>query len=155
MTTPSPIEEHLAAHVQAGRTERSLEQIAARLESRDATHRQDMANLRQDMATIHRRLDTLEATHRQDMASLRQDMASLQQDMASLQQDMASLQQDMASLQQDMATIHRRFEALEATHRQDMASLRQEHRRDFRWLIGIQITTLIALGTLILTRLPG
>ena len=34
-------------------------------------------------------------------------------------------------------------------------SLRQEHRRDFRWLIGIQLTTLIALGTLILSRLPG
>lgn len=148
MTTPSPIEEHLAAHVQAGRTEGSLEQIAARLESMDATHRQDMANLRQDMATIHRRLEVLEATHRQDVASL-------QQDMASLQQDMASLQQDMASLRQDVATIHRRLETLEATHRQDMASLRQEHRRDFRWLIGIQITTLIALGTLILTRLPG
>ena len=34
-------------------------------------------------------------------------------------------------------------------------SLRQEHRRAFRWLIGIQLTTLIALGTLILSRLPG
>ena len=34
-------------------------------------------------------------------------------------------------------------------------SLRQEHRRDSRWLIGIQLTTLIALGTLILSRLPG
>ncbi|MXX38802.1 MAG: hypothetical protein F4Z85_12200 [Gemmatimonadetes bacterium] len=34
-----------------------------------------------------------------------------------------------------------------------MDTLRQEHRRDFRWLIGIQLTTLIALGTLILSRL--
>lgn len=120
MTTPSPTEDHLAAHIQAGRTEGSLEQIAARLESMDATHRQDMA-------TLHRRFETLEATHREDMANLRQDMA----------------------------TLHQHFEALDATHRQDMANLRQEHRRDFRWLIGIQITTLIALGTLILTRLPG
>ncbi len=36
-----------------------------------------------------------------------------------------------------------------------MDTLRQEHRRDFRWLIGIQLTTLIALGTLILSRLPS
>ncbi len=36
-----------------------------------------------------------------------------------------------------------------------MEALRQEHRRDFRWLVGIQLTTLIALGTLILSRLPG
>ena len=34
-------------------------------------------------------------------------------------------------------------------------ALRQEQRRDFRWLIGIQLTTLLALGTLILSRLPG
>ena len=68
---------------------------------------------------------------------------------------MASLQQDTASLRQDIAAIHRRLDTLEATYRQDMASLRQEQRRDFRWLLGIQITTLIALGTLILARLPG
>ena len=39
--------------------------------------------------------------------------------------------------------------------RQELAALRQEQRRDFRWLIGIQLTTLLALGTLILSRLPG
>ncbi len=33
--------------------------------------------------------------------------------------------------------------------------LRQEHRRDFRWVVGIQLTTLLALGSLILLRLPG
>ena len=62
---------------------------------------------------------------------------------------------------QDMA-------AMEANHRQDMAALRQDNSRlearltslenrqavQFRWLIGIQLTTLLALGTLILTRLP-
>ena len=66
-----------------------------------------------------------------------------------------------ANHRQDMATM-------EANHRQDMATLRQDNSRlevrltslenrqavQFRWLIGIQLTTLLALGTLILTRLP-
>ena len=52
-----------------------------------------------------------------------------------------SLERAMAELRQEM--------------RQELAALRQEQRRDFRWLIGIQLTTLLALGTLILSRLPG
>jgi hypothetical protein len=43
-----------------------------------------------------------------------------------------------------------RFDGVERA----LDALRQEHRRDFRWLIGVQLTTLIALGTLILSRLP-
>ena len=46
--------------------------------------------------------------------------------------------------------VDRRFDALDRA----IDALRQEHRRDFRWLVGIQLTTLIALGTLILSRLP-
>ncbi len=50
--------------------------------------------------------------------------------------------------------------AEQLTHRLDaieraIDALRQEHRRDFRWMVGIQLTTLLALGTLILARLPG
>ncbi len=51
-----------------------------------------------------------------------------------------------------------RLDSLEravAELRQAIDALRQEHRRDFRWLIGVQLTTLLALGTLILARLPG
>ncbi len=43
-----------------------------------------------------------------------------------------------------------RFDALDRA----IDALRQEHRRDFRWLVGIQLTTLLALGGLILSRLP-
>ena len=46
-----------------------------------------------------------------------------------------------------------RFDAIERA----IDGLRQEHRRDFRWLVGIQITTLIAIGGLllsILSKLP-
>lgn len=46
--------------------------------------------------------------------------------------------------------VERRFDGVERA----LDALRQEHRRDFRWLIGVQLTTLIALGTLILSRLP-
>ena len=48
-----------------------------------------------------------------------------------------------------------RFDRLEQAIAELGRELRQEHRRDFRWIIGIQLTTLIALGTLILSRLPG
>ena len=48
-----------------------------------------------------------------------------------------------------------RFDRLEQAITELGRELRQEHRRDFRWMIGIQLTTLIALGTLILSRLPG
>ena len=46
--------------------------------------------------------------------------------------------------------VERRFDGVERA----LDALRQGHRRDFRWLIGVQLTTLIALGTLILSRLP-
>ncbi len=48
-----------------------------------------------------------------------------------------------------------RIEQTIAEVRHEIAAVRQEHRRDFRWLIGIQLTTLLALGTLILSRLPS
>ncbi len=51
--------------------------------------------------------------------------------------------------------IERSVDALRQEMRQELTALRQEQRRDFRWLIGIQLTTLLALGTLILSRLPG
>ena len=47
--------------------------------------------------------------------------------------------------------MNTRFNAIERA----IAELRQDQRRDFRILVGMQLTTLIALGTLILSRLPG
>ncbi len=48
-----------------------------------------------------------------------------------------------------------RLDRIEQAIALHMDALRQEHRRDFRWIVGIQLTTLLALGTLILSRLPG
>ena len=90
-----------------------------------------VAELSKRLDSIERRLDGIERRLDRVEAHQREDIAALRQDM----------RQDIAALRQDM--------------RQDIAALRQEHRRDFRWVIGIQLTTLIALGTLILTRLPG
>ena len=42
-----------------------------------------------------------------------------------------------------------------AALRQKITALRQDMTRNMRWIIGVQLTTLIALGTLILSRLPG
>lgn len=56
------------------------------------------------------------------------------------------LSQRMAGIETRMASIETRMDA----------GFRDVHRRidaGFRWMIGIQITTLIALGTLILVKL--
>ena len=74
---------------------------------------------------------------------LEQVVARLNSMESNHRQDMATME---ANHRQDMATM-------EANHRQDMAALNGRLDRLTRWLIGIQLTTLIALGTLILTRL--
>ncbi len=48
-----------------------------------------------------------------------------------------------------------RLDRIEQAIEEQGRELRQEHRRDFRWVVGIQLTTLLALGSLILLRLPG
>ncbi len=62
------------SELRQGRVEGILEQVAARLESMEATHRQELSNLRQDMrqdmATIHHRLETIEINHRRDFRLL-------------------------------------------------------------------------------------
>ena len=76
-------------------------------------------------------------------------------------------------LSKRLDSIERRLDRIETNQREDNAQLRQDMNqantqlrqeivetnrridRLTRWLIGIQLTTLIALGTLILTRLPG
>ena len=89
----------------------------------------DLAHLElsKRLDSIERRLDRIETNQREDNAQLRQDNVQLRQDM----------NQANAQLRQEVAETNRRIDRLT------------------RWLIGIQLTTLIALGTLILTRLPG
>ena len=38
---------------------------------------------------------------------------------------------------------------------QQMNQMQQQMNQQFRWLVGFQFTTLLALGTLILSKLPG
>ncbi len=59
------------------------------------------------------------------------------------------------SLERGLAEVRQAIEEQGRQTAARMDALRQEHRRDFRWLVGIQLTTLLALGTLILARLPG
>ena len=59
-----------------------------------------------------------------------------------------SQREHIQALRQDIARI-------ESHQREDAQALRQDIARNMRWVIGIQLTTLLALGTLILTRLPG
>ena len=61
------------------------------------------------------------------------------------------LDRRLDSIEHRIDSVERAIDAL----RQELFALRQDQRRDFRWLIGSQLTTLLALGTLILTRLPG
>ena len=86
------------------------------------------------VAELSKRLDSIETTQRESTQALRQDNAVLRQDMARIE---SHQREDIATLRQDNAEINRRIDRLT------------------RWIIGIQLTTLIALGTLILTRLPG
>ena len=97
------------------------------------------------VAELSKRLDSIETTQRESTQALRQDMARIEshqrESTQALRQDMARIEshqrEDIATLRQDNAEINRRIDRLT------------------RWIIGIQLTTLIALGTLILTRLPG
>ena len=38
---------------------------------------------------------------------------------------------------------------------QQINQMQQQMNQQFRWLVGIQLTTLLALGTLILSKLSG
>lgn len=76
---------------------------------------------------LSKRLDSIERRLDRIETNQREDNAQLRQDM----------QQANAQLRQEIAETNRRIDRLT------------------RWIIGIQLTTLIALGTLILTRLPG
>ena len=76
---------------------------------------------------LSKRLDSIERRLDRIETNQREDNAQLRQDM----------NQANAQLRQEVAETNRRIDRLT------------------RWLIGIQLTTLIALGTLILTRLPG
>ena len=76
---------------------------------------------------LSKRLDSIERRLDRMETNQREDNAQLRQDM----------QQANAQLRQEIAETNRRIDRLT------------------RWIIGIQLTTLIALGTLILTRLPG
>lgn len=76
---------------------------------------------------LSKRLDSIERRLDRIETNQREDNAQLRQDM----------HQDNAQLRQEIAETNRRIDRLT------------------RWIIGIQLTTLIALGTLILTRLPG
>lgn len=76
---------------------------------------------------LSKRLDSIERRLDRIETNQREDNAQLRQD----------IHQDNAQLRQEIAETNRRIDRLT------------------RWMIGIQLTTLIALGTLILTRLPG
>ena len=53
-------------------------------------------------------------------------------------------------LDRRLDSIERRIDGVERA----VADLARRMDSQFRWMVGLQITTLIALGTLILTRLP-
>ncbi len=111
------------------------------------------------VAELSKRLDSIETTQRESTQALRQDNAVLRQDMARIEshqrESTQALRQDNAVLRQDMARIESHQREDIATLRQDNAEINRRIDRLTRWIIGIQLTTLIALGTLILTRLPG
>ena len=73
---------------------------------------------------------------------------------------MPSIESRVASLEAVQAQINERLGNIEQGQRDlgnRVEQLQREARTDFRWLIGIlvstQLTTLIALGTLILVKL--
>ena len=53
-------------------------------------------------------------------------------------------------LDRRLDSIEKRIDGVERA----VADLARRMDSQFRWMVGLQITTLIALGTLILTRLP-
>ena len=53
-------------------------------------------------------------------------------------------------LDRRLDSIEKRIDSLERA----IADLARRMDSQFRWMVGLHITTLIALGTLILTRLP-
>ena len=56
----------------------------------------------------------------------------------------------LEGLDRRLDSIERRVEGVERA----IADLARRMDSQFRWMVGLQITTLIALGALILTRLP-
>ena len=60
------------------------------------------------------------------------------------------LDRRLDSIEKRIDSLERRVEGVERA----VADLARRMDSQFRWMVGLQITTLIALGTLILTRLP-
>ena len=60
------------------------------------------------------------------------------------------LDRRLDSIEKRIDSLERRVEGVERA----VADLARRMDSQFRWMVGLHITTLIALGTLILTRLP-
>ena len=77
--------------------------------------------------------------------------------MPSLESRVASLEAVQGQINERLGSIESRLTSLEQKVEQGFSETRQTARTDFRWLIGImistQLTTLITLGTLILVKL--
>ena len=77
--------------------------------------------------------------------------------MPTIESRVAVLEAVMEQINHRLSSIESRLTSLEQKVEQGFSETRQTARTDFRWLIGImistQLTTLITLGTLILVKL--
>ncbi len=77
--------------------------------------------------------------------------------MPTIESRVAVLEAIMEQINHRLSSIESRLTSLEQKVEQGFSETRQTARTDFRWLIGImistQLTTLITLGTLILVKL--
>jgi hypothetical protein len=110
----------------------AIEERVALLEGRMLEQAQVFADIRETLRSLDQRLTGLERKVDTSVASLHQSLATLQDSMAT-KQSLATLQDSVAT-KQSVATL------------QDaVLAARRDAAIDFRWIVGIQMTVLIAV----------
>jgi hypothetical protein len=98
----------------------AIEARVALLEGRMLEQAQVFADIRETLRSLDQRLTGLEGKVDASVASLLQSLATLQGGLMATKQSVASLQDALAAVRKDAAI-------------------------DFRWIVGIQVTVLIAV----------
>ena len=130
----------------------AMDERVALLEGRMLEQANVFADIRETLRSLDQRLTGLDQKVDHSITSLHQSMGTVHQSMGTVHQSIGTLHQSMETLPQLMATGQ---QSVVATLYESLAALRGEAATDFKWLVGIQVTTLVAVVAALLGALAA
>ena len=80
-------------------------------------------------------------------------IGGVEAEVRALRQDVTGLKVDVAEIKGTVSQMDKRLSSLETTVRQEIGDLRRDNRQSFNWMLGMWITTILAILTMSLTIL--